>query len=96
MGKIELQGYINIPKTKIIEVKKALKIHIENTLAEDGCLKFEVLQDKQDVTKFNVYEEFINNNAFEKHQVRVKESDWGKLTKNFTRSYEVNENNGNK
>ena len=92
MSKIILKGYITVPKEELSIVIKELEIHKKLTLEEEGCIVFEVIQDKSIPTYFNVYEEFINKEAFDMHQVRVKNSQWGKVTKNVQRVYEVFEN----
>jgi quinol monooxygenase YgiN len=56
-------------------------------LKENGCLIFRVTPDEQDPFKFNVYEEFINQEAFDAHQVRAMASKWGEVTKNVERHY---------
>lgn len=89
MSKVVLKGYIIIPKDKLSLVMEELELHKKLTLQEDGCILFEVIQDKSIPTRFNVYEEFIDKKAFNKHQVRVKESKWGIVTKNLKRVYEI-------
>ena len=70
-------------------IKQELNEHIELTRQEDGCLIFDVIQDADNLNKFTVYEEFINQQAFELHQVRVNKSKWGSVSKNVERHYEI-------
>lgn len=77
MGKIILRGYIIVPSDSLVAVKSGLLIHDELTKKELGCIKFEVSQDKNNHNKFNVYEEFIDEEAFNNHQLRVANSKWG-------------------
>ncbi|MCB1176361.1 MAG: antibiotic biosynthesis monooxygenase [Leptospiraceae bacterium] len=91
MKKIILKGYILVPKKDLDKIKLELLNHIELTKKEKGYLVFEVSQDKNELNKFNVYEEFINEEAFEIHQKRVIESKWGEITKDCKRYYEVRE-----
>ncbi|KMT66808.1 putative quinol monooxygenase [Catenovulum maritimum] len=89
MAKIILQGHILVPENELLEIKSALLIHSALTQAEAGCIIFEVNQDAEQACKFYVYEEFINKAAFDFHQARVKQSDWGKQTQNVSRHYQV-------
>jgi quinol monooxygenase YgiN len=70
-------------------VVRELPVHKELTLKETGCLAFSVTEDESNNHKFNVYEEFVNQAAFEHHQERVKSSKWGEVTKNVERHYVI-------
>ena len=85
---VVLEGYIKVPLEELETIKSHLGEHIRNTLNEDGCLEFTVEQDAIDKCVFNVFEKFIDNDAFDAHQVRVKASDWSAITKNAKRVYE--------
>ncbi|MGF1778944.1 putative quinol monooxygenase [Vibrio nomapromontoriensis] len=89
MSKVILKGYIVVPTEARKEVLEALVIHKTLTLKEEGCLVFEVEPDANDQTRFNVYEEFVDRSAFERHQDRVKASEWGKVTVNVARHYQI-------
>ncbi|WOX06132.1 putative quinol monooxygenase [Microbulbifer pacificus] len=89
MNKVILEGYIVVPESDLEIVKKELISHIQLTREEFGCEKFNVSQDKNNICRFNVYEEFSNKEAFAYHQQRVKSSHWGKVTKNVERHYQI-------
>jgi len=89
LSKVILRGHIIVPDTDLAIVKSELPIHEKLTKQESGCLIFKVLQDQNDPSKFNVYEEFIDKNAFDSHQLRVKHSNWGNVTKNVKRFYQI-------
>lgn len=89
MSKVILQGHILVPDNDLEAVTQALVVHKELTLSEPGCIVFRVSQSTLQPNRFEVYEEFTNREAFETHQNRVKTSDWGKITKNVTRHYQV-------
>lgn len=89
MSKVILKGYILVPETDLLAVKKELPNHIDLTRNEVGCLVFEVSQDQENVNRFNVYEEFSSKDAFASHQERVRNSKWGEITVNVERRYEV-------
>ena len=84
-----LKGSITAPIEHIRRTKELLDVHIKLTRSEEGCLLFEVKEsgDQQDV--FEVYEVFDSLTSFEEHQIRTKQSSWGKFTKDFQRSYEI-------
>lgn len=89
MGNIVLQGFIIVPPSELTMVKAELATHIGLTRAELGCLIFEVTQDPLNPCRFDVYEEFADQAAFQAHQARVKSSRWGKITVNVERHYTV-------
>jgi quinol monooxygenase YgiN len=89
MPKIILQGTIIVSDEQLAIVKEALILHKTLTLQESGCITFEVTQDRDDRNKYNVYEEFTDQQAFDAHQLRVKNSHWGKVTVNLPRNYRI-------
>jgi len=93
LSKIILQGYIVVPDSDLFEIKKELPKHIDQTLKEEGCLVFNVTQDDSDKNIYNVYEEFVDRASFERHQQRVSNSRWGKLTVDAKRHYQITEDN---
>jgi len=84
-----LQGHIIVPDTDLETVTNALLIHTQLTKQETGCIIFSVTIDNNNPNKFNVYEEFVNQSAFDKHQTRVKASHWGAVTKDVQRHYQI-------
>ncbi|GMQ48601.1 putative quinol monooxygenase [Vibrio sp. 10N] len=89
MSKTILKGHIEVPEDELSVVIEALHQHKALTYAEPGCLVFTVEQDTNQPTRFSVYEEFVNKAAFEYHQARVADSDWGRVTVNVKRFYTV-------
>lgn len=88
MAKVILKGHIMVCDAEMTLIEAALPIHIELTQAEAGCLVFSVT--KSDIKgRFDVYEEFIDEAAFELHQARVKNSNWGLISQNVERHYEI-------
>lgn len=86
---IILQGFISVPENELDTIKVALIAHKQRTQQEVGCITFTVIQDKKNPCQFHVYEEFIDQLAFEKHQANVKASPWGQATKNVLRHYQI-------
>lgn len=91
MSKITLSGHIEVPSEDLNEVLAELPNHIALTHQEAGCITFSVSRDSSNPQRFDVYEEFTDKVAFEKHQTRVKASHWGKVTKNVERFYTISE-----
>ena len=87
--KVILQGHIIVSNSDLAVVISALPLHKKLTKQEAGCLLFDVTQDLSNPNKFNVDEEFIDKDAFDFHQRRVKDSHWGKVTKNIERHYQM-------
>jgi quinol monooxygenase YgiN len=91
LPKIILQGLIIVPDVDLDIVKSELLVHTKLTEQEAGCLLFSVTVDKNNPNKFNVYEEFVNQTAFDMHQSRVKNSNWGKVTHRVQRHYQISQ-----
>ena len=89
LSKIILQGHIIVPTAELAIIKSELLIHEKLTKQETGCITFNVLQDQSNPNKFDVYEVFIDQASFDNHQRRVKNSNWGKVTKNVERHYKI-------
>jgi quinol monooxygenase YgiN len=89
MNRVILKGFIIVPPNDLAVVKDELDNHIQLTRAETGCLIFEVTQDALNPCRFDVYEEFVDEAAFQAHQARVKSSRWGEITGNVERCYTV-------
>ncbi|WP_394182942.1 putative quinol monooxygenase [Marinomonas posidonica] len=89
MTKITLTGHIMVPHQDLNQVQQALSEHIKLTQEETGCLVFKVTQNVHNPLRFEVYEEFIDQAAFDLHQARVKASLWGQVAQNVERFYNV-------
>lgn len=89
MSKIILKGYIEVSDEDLDVVMQELPNHIELTRAEAGCLVFNVTQDGENKNRFDVYEEFSDQEAFDQHQVRAGASYWAQVTANVARQYEI-------
>jgi quinol monooxygenase YgiN len=89
MEKVILNGHIIVPDEDLTAVQSELATHIALTRQENGCIVFNVTPDINNVNKFNVYEEFSDKESFSAHQVRVKSSKWGSVTRSVERHYEV-------
>ena len=86
---VTLTGYLVVPAGDRETVNAHLPEHIGLTLAEPGCVSFEVRPDPDHADRFLVNEHFRDNAAFESHQARVKSSDWGRATAHLARKYEI-------
>lgn len=86
---IELTGSILIPKEDLASVLSELPNHIQLTRRESGCLSFDVIQDTEQTNLFHVRETFVDQAAFEHHQLRTQQSVWAKITSKATRNYQT-------
>ncbi|MCO4786530.1 putative quinol monooxygenase [Marinomonas atlantica] len=89
MPNFVLQGYILVPESDLAAVKAELPNHIALTCNEKGCIVFSVNQCVKEPLRFNVYEEFVDQLAFDLHQKRVKASLWAEVTVRVERHYEI-------
>ncbi len=89
MSRVILKGFIIVLPNDLAEVKDELDNHIQLTRSETGCLIFKVTQDALNLCRFDVYEEFVDEAAFQAHQARVKSSRWREITVNVERNYTV-------
>jgi quinol monooxygenase YgiN len=89
MSKVIVQGFIIVPDDDLDAVSAELPTHISATRSESGCLVFEVTASSEQPGRFDVYEEFTDATAFEHHQRRVADSQWGRVTQNVSRHYEI-------
>lgn len=94
MPTVTLSGYIEVPDADLEAVLEHLPRHIELTLKEPGCLSFQVVRCPMNANRFNVKEEFEDQEAFEAHQARVKNSEWGAISRNVARCYTVTTEDG--
>lgn len=69
-------------------VTEFLPRHLDLTLAESGCISFEVEQ-SDNPWVWDVTESFQDARSFELHHARVKASEWGRATADIKRSYSV-------
>ena len=89
MPKIQLTGHIDVPADRLADIAQALPTHIALTRAEAGCIRFDVSPCETEQGRFLVRELFADQNSFDAHQVRVRASDWGKITDGIPRSYDI-------
>ncbi|MBN2906464.1 MAG: antibiotic biosynthesis monooxygenase [Rhodobacteraceae bacterium] len=88
MGVI-LSGHFEVPADRLDALRAALPAHIRLTRAEPGCLAFDIIEDPARPGRFEVYEEFIDADAFRAHQRRADAAPWGRVSLGLTRHYTV-------
>lgn len=86
---VYLAGEIIVPESDRTTVLAALPNHIAQSRAEAGCLRFEVIQDEAQSSKFHIFEIFKSQQSFDLHQARRRESSWAKASKNCPRDYVI-------
>lgn len=91
MGKVTISGFLQVPEAELETVAAALPIHRDLSRAEAGCLVFEVNQDEADSCRFNLYEQYISQEAFDFHKSRSASSDWAAISRNVERVLEITE-----
>lgn len=90
---VKLTGHILILNTEMDIILPAMAEHIRLSHAEAGCLEFNITKtDNQDtapadMTRYTVQEAFTDQNAFDAHQSRSKNSPWAEISKNVKRIY---------
>lgn len=92
LSKVILEGYVLVAESDLAAVKKELANHIQLTRQEEGCLVFEVSQDTENMKRFNVYEEFTSQEAFDLHQHRLSSTEWGKVSSKLEKHYNTRGN----
>jgi len=90
-GKVHLTGYIDVPAPLLARATSALQDHIRLTRAEAGCEKFVVTPCSRVEARFLVDETFVDQAAFDHHQVRARASHWGILSRDFARHFDISE-----
>ena len=69
-------------------VRAYLPDHVLLTLAEPGCLKFEVHETVNPLI-WQVDESFADQPAFDAHQARTRASEWHKATARIARAFQI-------
>lgn len=88
-GEVSLNGrLICADDQQVAVVARYLPRHIELTRAEPGCISFLVVQ-SEDPRIWRVDELFADAAAFDSHQQRVANSEWGRATSGIERDYTV-------
>lgn len=89
MTPVELTGQLFCAdEDDLALVKRLLPDHIRLTRAEPGCIFFDVSQN-DDPLVWEVRERFECPAAFDAHQHRARNSDWGKATRNLRRNFMI-------
>lgn len=86
---IRLNGTLNCEKQEQVQlVRSLIGEHTRLSRLEPGCLKFEVKETENPLI-WAVSEEFVDQRAFDAHQRRVQESEWGRQTAAIHRDYVI-------
>lgn len=85
--KIYLNGHLDVPEDRRDTVASALLRHIELTRAEPGCFAFDVVLSDEIPGRYLVSEVFTDQEAFDAHQSRMKNSNWFTVTQGIPRDY---------
>jgi len=82
---VTLTGTLTCAPEEASAVREALVEHTRLSRAEPGCLRFEVTEREPGV--FFVSEAFIDDDAFDAHQTRTRDSAWWQLTSDMPRDF---------
>ena len=88
-SKVYLNGHIDVPQDRLHAVSEALPEHVRLTYAEPGCISFEVVPCPTVPGRFLVSESFVDQRAFDAHQVRAKASAWAEASAGIPREYSI-------
>lgn len=89
MPEVRLSGQLVCASVEeAVVVRRHLPFHVSLTLAEPGCVSFEVNQ-TDDPLVFQVEERFRSAEALAVHQRRVAVSEWGRVTIGIERRYVI-------
>ncbi|MFZ5708194.1 MAG: putative quinol monooxygenase [Pseudomonadota bacterium] len=70
---------------------ETLADHLRSTLAEDGCMSFEIHRSMADPVCFAVRAVFRDRESLAAHLARAGTSDWGKATRHAARDFRLSE-----
>lgn len=88
-GEVTLRGWLICADDEQVGiVEQHLARHIALTRAEPGCLAFSVAP-TGDPRVWQVAERFADRAAFDAHQKRVADSEWGRATSAIERDYTI-------
>jgi len=87
--RVYLNGYIDVPADRLEAVEQALPLHVQLTLAEPGCIAFDITPSHAVAGRFEVAEIFENQAAFDAHQTRNRSSAWFKTTEGIPRNFSM-------
>jgi len=89
LNTVWVSGIMKVSKADFENIKQALPNHIRLSREEPGCVVFKVWQDEAWPRKFHVLESFESPEAFQKHQERIMNSEWGLVSRNAVRDYDI-------
>lgn len=89
MRRVRLTGAMRCRTDEEAElVRQNLAEHVRLTRQEPGCIMFDITETANPL-EWRVEEEFTDEQAFERHQIRISESAWGRATEGIEREYSV-------
>jgi len=71
--------HVEIKPDRLEDFKKALKFNAEQSRMEEGCYRFDVLEDQENPCKFVFYESYKNPAAVDFHKTTAHYDGWNKL-----------------
>ena len=81
--------FVDVKFENIEEFKKITLYNCENSRKEEGNIRFDLLQNKDDHTKFTLYEHFRDKAAVEFHKTTEHYKKWAAAVEPFMASPRV-------
>ncbi len=78
---------LRIKEDFVSEFKKAAQVVVDSTRKEEGCLKYDLLQDVSDSCSFYFFEEYKDESAFATHRTMPYMDTFRKLRAEFVDKY---------
>jgi autoinducer 2-degrading protein len=79
-------AYIDVKPESIEAFKKITVYNHENSLKEAGNIRFDVLQNTEDETKFALYEIWKDEDAFASHKATEHYNKWAKEIESYIKN----------
>jgi len=76
-------AYLDIKKECIEDFKKITVYNHENSIQEAGNVRFDVLQNREDETKFTLYEIWKDDAAFDFHKSTPHYNKWNETVADY-------------
>ncbi len=78
--------FVDVKFENIEEFKKITLYNCENSRREEGNIRFDLLQNKEDPAKFTLYEHFRDKSAVEFHKTTEHYKKWAATVEPFMAS----------
>ncbi len=91
MAKLTIVAHIKAHRDKVELVKAELKKLVAPTLAEEGCLQYDLHQDNDDPSVFMFYENWESRAVWQKHMAAPHLAAYSKVVEGAVKEFIVHE-----